>query len=390
MELPKNITQIGEADKSCKVYAEDYVISYLKQLNRAAGDKDIAVALYGTRREEGGISYLFIYGAGKLNFLQRESRHLSQAVQQEIEKQRVRYFAEYSFLGYRLLNGEMVEGFHICEQGVCRYIAGYARFYEKNDSMLAYMLEERQESAVPEQVEQEKYDVVRKRQEERRQQAEQERGHAVRYDRHVREKSPTDRLRQMKFTAAVVFAVLCVAGLATINGGEKLDDLQVAARQMMEEISEQQLPDAVEVANTSPKAGTIVAEDKLTEAIQKENNDMTGQALESVPEATPEPMTQATVEPTTESAPQPTVEPIPEPTPEPTVVPTPEPTPEVTPESTPEPTPEPVSYTIGKGDTLIGICIARYGSDARVAEICSLNDIGNPDDIKVGQKILLP
>lgn len=27
MELPKNITQIGESDKSCKIYAEDYVVS---------------------------------------------------------------------------------------------------------------------------------------------------------------------------------------------------------------------------------------------------------------------------------------------------------------------------------------------------------------------------
>ena len=49
-----------------------------------------------------------------------------------------------------------------------------------------------------------------------------------------------------------------------------------------------------------------------------------------------------------------------------------------------------MSYTIKKGDTLIGICIKRYGSDARVAEICELNHIKNPDDIKVDDKILLP
>ena len=47
-------------------------------------------------------------------------------------------------------------------------------------------------------------------------------------------------------------------------------------------------------------------------------------------------------------------------------------------------------YTIKKGDTLIGICIKRYGSDKRVAEICALNNIENPDDIKVDDKILLP
>ena len=145
MDLPKNITQIGETNPNCKVYVEDYVISYIKQLNRHAGDKEMAVALYGNRKEEAGVTYLFLYGACRLHFLQRESRHLSQAVQQEAEQQRQRYFSQYTFLGYRLLNGDMVEGFHICEQNVCRYISGYAQFYEKNDTMLAFMLEDRKE-----------------------------------------------------------------------------------------------------------------------------------------------------------------------------------------------------------------------------------------------------
>lgn len=58
-------------------------------------------------------------------------------------------------LGYQILNGEMVEGFQICEQEICRYVSGYAQFYEKNDSMLAYMLENRGEEAAPEKVDQE-------------------------------------------------------------------------------------------------------------------------------------------------------------------------------------------------------------------------------------------
>ena len=46
MELPKNITQIGEADKHCRVYVEDYVVSYIKQMNGMAQNKDIAIALW--------------------------------------------------------------------------------------------------------------------------------------------------------------------------------------------------------------------------------------------------------------------------------------------------------------------------------------------------------
>lgn len=215
MELPKNVTQVGESDRRCKIYVEDYVISYMKQLNHLAQDKDMAVALYGVRKEENDVSYLFLYGACKLTFLQRETRHLSQAQQQEIEKIREKYFREHIFLGYRLLNGEMIEGFHICEQGICRYISGYAQFYEKNDSMLAYMLDVREE-AQPEVVEQEKYEAVKKRQEERKVQHEEHR-----YQKSIPEGN-SNGLRGMRFAVVAVFALLCLVGLTSLNGDGKV------------------------------------------------------------------------------------------------------------------------------------------------------------------------
>ena len=101
MELPKNITQIGEADKHCRIYVEDYVVSYIKQMNGMAQNKDIAIALYGRKTAEDGVAYLFAYGSAKLNFLQKPVRHLSQAQEQEIEKLRRKYFSEMTFLGYR-------------------------------------------------------------------------------------------------------------------------------------------------------------------------------------------------------------------------------------------------------------------------------------------------
>ena len=62
MELPKNITQIGEADKHCRVYVEDYVVSYIKQMNGMAQNKDIAIALYGRRTTENGLSVRLWFG----------------------------------------------------------------------------------------------------------------------------------------------------------------------------------------------------------------------------------------------------------------------------------------------------------------------------------------
>lgn len=380
MELPKNITQIGETNQYCKIYVEDYVFSYIKQLNQYAQDKNIAVALYGTRKEEAGITYLFVFGTCKLNFLQRESRHLSQAVLQEAEKQRKKHFPAYDFLGYRMLNGEMVEGFYIYEQEACRYIEGYARFYEKNDQMLAFMLEERREEAKPEEVNQEKYDEVKKRQEERR--AAAERGVQAFSFIGKRAQTPASAGRRrivqnvnfarMKLAATAAFLLLGIVGLTIMGSGESLEDLQLATKQLLDSFGQKQLPDAV-AAGGSAQAGTIVAEDKLTDAILKENEAAGMKPIETV---------QPTVSPTALPTTVPTAAPTPVVTAPPTPVPTAAPT--------PDPTAAPVSYTIKKGDTLIGICIKKYGSDARVAEICELNHIVNPDKIKVGDKILLP
>ena len=398
MELPKNITQIGEADKHCRVYVEDYVVSYIKQMNGMAQNKDIAIALYGRRTTENGVAYLFAYGSAKLNFLQKPIRHLSQAQEQEIEKLRKKYFPEMTFLGYQILNGEMVEGFRICEQEICRYVAGYAQFYEKNDSMLAYMLENRGEEAEPEKVDQEKYEVVKKRQEERRQR--QESGYASRAAGHTENTSveyrraaatrrkepdniipmPTVGLRRMKMAATGVFVLLCVMALALMRQENTGESLEETARQAMSSLMEQKLPDAVEEQN---QVSTLVAEDKLEAALRQENNAMAENEPATAETTVPETVvTETAVEDTTEV----TEEPQPEATPEPT----PEVTAEPEASQTQATVAQPTAYTIKKGDTLIGISLRNYGSNTKVSEICALNGITDPDDIKIGQEILLP
>ena len=411
MELPKNITQIGEADKHCRIYVEDYVVSYIKQMNGMAQNKDIAIALYGRKTEEDGVTYLFAYGSAKLNFLQKPVRHLSQAQEQEIEKLRKKYFSEMSFLGYQILNGEMVEGFQICEQEICRYVAGYAQFYEKNDSMLAYMLENRGEEAEPEKVDQEKYEVVKKRQEERRQR--QESGYASRAAGHTENTSveyrraaatrrkepdniipmPTVGLRRMKMAATGVFVLLCVMALALMRQESTGESLGETARQAMSNLMEQKLPDAVEEQS---QISTLVAEDKLEDALRQENaaaGNTTGTAAETaMPEGTENAsmdgtsadsnvaknttdVTEATEQNTTQETTQDVTQ-----TAEPAVAETP----------TVEAVSQPTHYTIRRGDTLIGISLRNYGSNSKVPEICSLNGITDPDDIKIGQEILLP
>ena len=434
MELPKNITQIGEVGKDCKIYVEDYVISYMKQLNRAAQDKDMAVALYGKRKEEDGIVYYFIYGAGKLDFLQREVRHLSQAQRQEIDRLRKRYFPELTFTGYRLLDGDMIEGFHICEQDICRYISGYAQFYEKNDAMLAYMLDVR-EAVQPEQVNQEKYEEVKRRQEERRAAAEhpvrggsvsegaprsaRSRENSARSAENMRRMPASINLQKMRLTAVGVFAMLCLLGIATFRENEIRN-------------KDKQGPDNIGVLATSGgvQKDTLLMEDKLEKALLQENREPadesgkqgeqkpsdntpqvgepSGESGESQPSESGQPPlnTQETgsqsqgTQQTGSQSPQDTQQPDVQP---PAAQTKPDQPSDQTASSQPstetKPTSEPetsqavsgaVAYVIQPGDTLIAISKRQYGTDIRVADICNLNRISDPDNIKEGQVIMLP
>lgn len=381
MELPKNVTQIGETDKFCKIYMEDYVVSYMKQMNRLAEDKTLGLALYGKYSAEENISYYFVYGAAKLNYLQREVKHLSQAQNQEIERLHRKYFADCEFVGYVLLNGDMIEGIWLMESMGCRYVKGYACFYEKNDCMLAYMLDSRAEETPPEEVSQEKYDEVRKRQEERKQEYTERDVKVAK----VRSGSEVEqRMRGMRFAAASMFVLLCLVTIITWQTEGADGKTGTRLKNIFSELGgngEEQ--DAVEVMG-SDVVNTLVAEDQLAEAIRQENE-------KAQMQTTPEPMIENTPEPMI------TPVPTPEPTPTPTATPIPTPEPTPTPVATPQPDTVPTqsevsyeTYIIKKGDTLREISLEKYGSIRYVEAICQLNNISNPDNIQMGQKILLP
>lgn len=378
MELPKNVTQIGEVDRACKVYVEDYVMSYMKQMNRFAEDKEMAIALYGKRSVEQAVSYLFIYGACKLDFLQKEVRHLSQAHHQEIERLRRRYFDGCEFVGYILLNGEMIEGIHIYEQGVCRYVKGYACFYEKNDNMLAYMLDNRREDPRPECVDIDKFDKLKTYQEEKEEWNSQSSEKRMSQRTESSHKEIERRTQGMRFAAAGMLVLLCMVSIVTIQTQGPDGKVLTKLREVMGGDKAVTGEEESLTVMSGDVMNTLVAEEQLAEAIRRENKT---DAFESVQiEAT-------------------SFVPTAPPTPIPTPIPTPVATPVPTPVSTVAPTSVPVpvqsesvaqTYIISAGDNLINISKRLYGSESYVKQICEINHITDPDNIQIGQKILLP
>lgn len=383
MEFPKNITQIGEADATCKIFVEDYVVSFLKQLNPLAKDKTMAAALYGKRKTEEDKTFLFVYGAGKLDFLQKETKHLSQAQKQEIDRIKNQYFSEYDFLGYRILDGEAVDGFFVFDRDSCRYVSGYAQFYEKNEAMLSYMLESRQTEAVPESIDSEKYDAVRSRQEKRRE----------KYAHHAEtseESETADKPRQggLKVAAAAALVILGTLGFAM--NSSVLEEKGISWDKLKSEFQEKKLSDLAEVSGQEILQASVEPLDELgeemasTELVREKVEDRQTSKAETAGVA---------ADPSEKEAANP-VEALPvSGKAEADFEKDEDGQAEITEESqqnTEEEKKEQVVYIVKKGDTLIGISLRTYGTEKYVDEICRLNSIANPDEIKEGQKILLP
>lgn len=356
MELPKNVTQVGNLNKMTKVYIEDYVISYLKQMNAVADNKRLGVALYGKKNTE-DVSYYFIYGACKLDYLNRESRRLSSTQLQEMESVRQAHFAELESVGYAILTGESIEGIYLLEREGSHYVGGYSCFYEKNDSMLSFMLENRGTKYQPETVAQEKYIEVKTRQEDRRRLYEENAS---------RTKSNFPVLQTI---CAAMFMVLCLSAVfyTRLESGQSPVPEGVS-NYLAKILGESQTP----LPQENETASTLVAGQELAQEIQKEN-EMQEQLMEASASAVETAVPEVVA----------TEEPLPQPIPEVTAQPTPLPT--------PEPTPIPVvEYVICPGDTLISICKSHYGDEGFVRKVCEANDIANPDNICIGQKIVLP
>ncbi len=284
MELPKNLIQMGKPDRIHKIFVEDYIISYIKEWNRESDGQPAGIALYGQAYKESNYKYYFMYGASRIEGLDRRGPYLSQSDREEINNVGSRYFEEYSFLGWCIVREELPETIFLDTRGKAIEVNGYACFFEKNESMLNFMLEmdEREkrcarqaennpENAVMDNTWADVSPAAQDGQPDGQTEATAFQGeYGGNYrslpleNRIVATKKASDKnaasektaaykeknrqmikhLQRMKMAAAAMFVVLCVIGITTINDSDKIEEMQVAARQVIADLSQQKIPDA--------------------------------------------------------------------------------------------------------------------------------------------------
>lgn len=399
MEIPKNTTQVGEVHGNYKIFIEDYVISYLKQLCRQEPDRKKRIAFYGVLRTEESQQYFFVYGGCEVPRHGRNDTYLTEQDYEEITWAGAKHFEACVPLGFITIEEELPEGIYLFFSGREIYVKGYHIFYEKNENMLAFMIhrqaasqtamqtvkeEKKQElpqerggakdeASLPEGAKKADFQASDRRQKEKPQ--EKGRTENSRFGRSQpdREQGEIRLFGIIKSAAAALFIVLCVTAVSTMNGLGKIEGLQNFFQKAFQTMTEKKLPDK-EQDNVPASAELVVEEAEpmpeenasmdLLDKMQQENENSAagaaGQPVES------QDTLQETQEPQASDEPDggESVETI--------------------------RAEEHKTYVIRKGDTLIGISRSYYGDDSRVQEICDLNGILNSDNIQVGQKIILP
>lgn len=372
INIPKNIRQIGECNSSQKIYIEDYVVTFLKQLSEKENNKSAIAALYGKiEREENNI-YCFIMGAAEC--VDREmiqSLLFSEEDIKQAEQIRDRYFEAFDLIGWALLENEEdriakevivktklnqfaegdrlyyekhreddTEQFVLFESGMAHTIDGYHVFYDKNEGMQAYLVSWSalwQESAteqVSDRAAKQFRSIYRNRKEE---------------------KGERQIIGLLYTTTLMLLIFCCVMGISMLNNYEKMKGMETALQHLAIALEERQLPDVTQQVISD---SVVTEEIPLAEEVAEEkisSDEVSGNSTEEISYTISENMlTPQTLQAASDG------------------------------DSTH------AVYIVQKGDTLLKISRRFYNSADMIDEICALNRIENPNDIMQQQKILLP
>ncbi|MCM1181141.1 MAG: LysM peptidoglycan-binding domain-containing protein [Clostridium sp.] len=351
VRLPKNIRQIGMPEGNRRIYIEDYVMTYLKQLANPNSTFARGAILVGecVRGEDGNI--IFVSGALPAQNLELDLQEDSfdgetwSYIYQEVKE----YFPDLEVVGWFLsrmgfstevndmivklhmdnfagaekvlfimdeLEGE--EAFYMMEQEGLRRQSGYYIYYARNEAMQSFMIANRQECMEEESPVEKKDEAVLRN-----------------YKKIMEERKKNARIERMNKRLSGACTVLAISVLALGIGvfsnyqmlGKLMNQLEVRGVLVA---GDEEKPAVTE----QPDGESLLAEAQ-TESTEKEiSKDMSKTTAAAV------------------NLPQ--------------------------------------YYTVQNGDTLSSISFKMYNSVGYVAELMEANELGEADDIREGDRIVIP
>ncbi len=432
LEMPKSVRQIGDCKGNRKIYIEDYVVSFAKQLAKRSEGKEIAGVLLGTNRSEQGVKYLFISGMVAIRqFAERTDQQFSQDIWGNIYTDIKENFTGLEILGWyysgpgtpvscnetlRVIHGknfsgadkllfiyddaEKDEGFFRSTAGVMERQKGFYIYYEKNEEMRDYMVGYIDSKTSFEHVEDTALDIRNVLRAKKGLPIDsyipEKTGFESKRNRESRERSKEGRYSVGLGTVIVVFAVLLgFVALQNQNAFRKAEEQISNIKETFQGETVKE-PDKTEVERLQanlPATGAAVSVSSSAVSEQKDiqgEEKVPGQPMEQVDPAKrqdsdgePKPVKTPGKKPES----QPTPEPKPAPKPSPENISTPKPEPKKAEANT---TPAFWNYIVRKGDTLSQIAQKYYRTVGYVEQIKKINGLSDADDIRIGQKLKMP
>lgn len=315
IKSPKNVRQVGKIGNGVKIYVEDYVKTYTKQLAETDYMERCIAILIGEYRILEGEKDLFIYGAigtskaysnGKIEFTEDIWTSVYEMIKQYFADGEIVgwYFGGASFgteetkqlqvvhvdnfagkdkvlLTYDILEKE--ENFYIYENGYLVLQPGYYIYYEKNEEMQNYMVDHKK-------VKQEELIID---------------DHTVKQIRSklMEKKQPELSQREQKTVLHLVYAagtlmtvVALLVGVTVLNNSEKMKSLENALTTISKSLS-----DGVDVRDNALERDNIFELDDSIPASTNQGNvipspEIKNEVVTPLPEVTNNPLETSTQE----------------------------------------------------------------------------------------------
>ncbi len=195
MSVPHNIMQIGTPDNFYRVYIEDYVFTYIKQLEKESDIERKKVYLFGRKENSQEEIALYIYGAA-------DSDKGILSIQHE-------FFSDHSILGIMTLSNNLKE--ISLQNGIAFQVNGFYVFYEQNTAMQSFLIHNFQESEKKEKIEEPQMRVTRQEWKNNRPQHD---------NRHTEKEYNNGNLLYM--TTFIMAIVICIIAITAINQYDKM------------------------------------------------------------------------------------------------------------------------------------------------------------------------
>ena len=396
--FPRNFRQIGTPEGEKHIFIEDYVYTYLHPAFLGMNERRVCI-LVGRTETHGKNTNIYVNGAFELPEIAYcgKAPVFQEKIRTEICSLIKRYFDGSTLLGWfydekgtapcltpeleRILKNffggnnrllllsdslEKEETLYIYEEGAVHKKEGYYIYYERNQAMQEYMIVSRKDT--PQEVK-----------------PEEVRDEALKNYRELVLNRPKKNFQLPAFHSLVygsgllVVIAIIVVGISMFNNYEKMKKLETAVS-VMEQKNDSSGTDPALDTETQTK---LVIEDLAgqVEPTEKEN-------AENLQVA------DNTAAPDNMAAPDNTA------APDSTAVPDSTTAPDNTSDQAASASTQPKSeaeiilqqgyYIVQPGDSMISISKKIYQDASHVADLCAANGIENVDNIKVGEKLILP